>query len=202
LCYVSSDGEATHVAAGPLQRNRSRIFDEPAAEVGRRLAREDGRLVAYLGEDVAAENATFDGCRVLLRPTPGAFVADSLMAVGDTIATCGMMTSMAAMKTGDLAAQVAADSIAAGDTSAATLTEYETRVRKLSMIQGMEWMHNILIRAPMELSPTELDKLAEKLSKLALGRVQAGSMWPMVTFYLRMLPSIMFDRNFREYLVP
>ena len=137
-----------------------------------------------------------------LRRIPHTFVSAGLIAVGDTITTCGMMTNRLAMKTGDLAARAAHEALEKNDASVETLRLYDRKVLKIKMFQGLAWMNNILIQAPMELEPERDDMLCDKLKPLQLGRVQAGETLPLLAFYLRALPTILFDGPTRRYLLP
>ncbi|MDY0062619.1 MAG: ferredoxin family protein [Myxococcota bacterium] len=201
LAYLSTGPHATHVSAGPLITERFPRATRPSTTVLADFAAQDPLLCGLLGErpDLAAGHV--DGCRVRLREVPGTFVGPSLIAVGDTITTCGMITNVLALKTGDLAAQVAAAALREGGATAARLAGYGRQVRKLSIFRGLPWMSSLLC-AGLELPRPRLDRLFDLLRPLPLGLVQAGRVAPLVRFYLRILPTLLRDRELRRFLIP
>ncbi len=202
LSYYSSGPHATHIATGPLQQKKQRIPNIPSSDILRAYIEQDEVLGNLTSEQIPAGSFSYDGCRVLLREIPARFTGDALIAVGDAITTCGMMTNIMAMKTGDIAAQTAAAAIGAGDTSAGALSVYERRVRKLQMFVGMKWMNNLLMNAQLELSDDKLNNLCDVLAGLPLTRMQVGEMMPVAMFYLKALPALLGDKDIRKYLLP
>lgn len=202
LGYVSSGPAYNHVALGPIQDKKLWRADRPATEILADFVRDDDRVREFAGGTLPLDRATHDGCRVYVRLIPKRFTGQGLVACGDAITTCGMITNVVAIKTGDLAAQVAHDAIGREDVSADALGDFDRRVRKLQMFSGMGWMHNLLIAAPKELERPELDQIYDTLARLPLGRIMAGSIWPMLAFYLRAAPKLFFNRTLRAYLVP
>ncbi len=202
LGYVSSGTHTTHIAYGPIQKNKFRLSDTPSTDVLREFIESSGRVRMQTRTALDADGAGFDGCRVLLRNIPKSFVAAGLIAVGDTLATCGMLTNMFAMKTGDIAAQTAREAISRNDTSANSFIAYEQRLRRLGMLYGMSWMNNMLIKGPMNLTTRELNHLFDHLESLPLGRVQSGEFMPMLLFFIMKTPAMMFNSKLREYMIP
>ncbi len=202
LRYISSGPNGTHMAAGPIKTSKKRMIDECATDVLLKFINEGKEEQELLGRNVSADEITFDGCRALVREIPKRFVATSMLAVGDTITTCGMITNLLALKTGDIAAQVANGAIRKINRTDVFLSQYEKRVRKIDMFMGLEWMTNLLFKAPMKLREEKLNELFDTLSHLCLSRMQAGEMLPLLFFYLRISPTLFFDRELRRYLLP
>jgi 2-oxoglutarate ferredoxin oxidoreductase subunit delta len=202
LGYYSSGPHALHAAFGPIQKGKARIPDRPLTDILRDFLRTDGRLQQHVHCQPSPDQMTVDGCRIFVRELPPELVAPSLIAVGDVIATAGLLTTMLSLKTGDLAAQTAFAALRRHDTSAAGLQEYEKRVRKIKMYAGMNWMNNLLIRTPMELTRAEQDSVFDLLSHLELGRMQSGEIWPLISFYLRITPALFRQKKIRPYLLP
>ena len=204
LSFWATGHDHTELAAGPLQLRKTRVLEEPLENYLARLAEWDARVVARVGGPIDLQaRRRFDGCRVFARRLPQTAVGDGVLAVGDAIATCGMCTTLAAMRTGDMAAEVAAGALARGDTSVEPLKEFDRRVFELTMIQGMKWMHNLLIEAPLRLKEPDLRALFEMLQHLNLTRLMSGSaMLALVPFYLRNLIPMASRRDLRRYLIP
>jgi flavin-dependent dehydrogenase/NAD-dependent dihydropyrimidine dehydrogenase PreA subunit len=202
LGYASSGPHATHAAFGPIQTRKTRATDQPATDILRNFISTNSHLRSLWNGQPVSTDMTVDGCRVFVRRLPSRLSAESLLAVGDSITTCGMITTMLAMKTGDLAAQAAWRAIRKGDTSAIELASYDKSVRKNPMYGGMEWMNNLLIQAPLELGQKDLNRLFDKMSALPLGQVQAGKIWPMISFFIGLIPALVTDSKLRPYLKP
>ncbi len=202
LSYLSSGPHATHFATGPMQQSKVRQPTEPSSVILKRLVESDRRVVAVFGDKPDLANVEIDGCRALVRKLPKRLVADSLIGVGDAITTCGMITNVMAVKTGDLAAQAAHKAIAGGDVSAAGLQSYETAIWKLQMYKGMSWMNKLLFEAPLQLPERELNDIYNAMKPLQLGRMQAGELMPLLTFYLGLLPKMIMNKSFRYYFTP
>jgi 2-oxoglutarate ferredoxin oxidoreductase subunit delta len=204
LGYWCSGSVATHVGFGTLQQRKRRVVERPLSAILRAVLREDERYARGVGRDVVLPEQ-LDGCRVLARRLPKAAVAHGVIAVGDAIATCGMATTLVAMKTGDLAAEVGAAALARGDVSARGLAAFEKRVFKLSMLKGMSWMHKLLIEAPLRLTEDQLGELFELLERLTLTRLMAGgagAVAALLGFYGRNAIAMLRKPALRDYLRP
>ena len=202
LAYMSSGPHATHIAYGPIQKQYTRIPNVSATDILMDFIRNDSYLQQHLNGNISVDDISWDGCRVYVRKIPDSFSAQSLLAVGDTITTCGMLTNMLSMKTGDLAAQTAFEALRKNDTSAQTMCTYDNRVRSIQMFSGMTWMNNLLIKAPLELDRNQLDQLFDTLAKLPLSRLQSGEIMPLILFYLSIMPKLFTNPVMRSYLVP
>ncbi|MBI5500272.1 MAG: 4Fe-4S binding protein [Deltaproteobacteria bacterium] len=200
--YWSSGPTVTHVAWGPMQKGKARVLARPVSELLVELAAKDPRVHARLGEPLTVDPDSIDGCRVFGRRMPGTSVGDGLIAAGDAFTTCGMMTNVVALRSGDLAAQVAAEALQRNDVSTASLRAYDARVRKIQMIKGMGWMHNLLLQAPFELRADKLNQLYDKLGTLRLGKMMGGGVAEVILFYLRNTFFLMRRKDLRPYLVP
>jgi flavin-dependent dehydrogenase/NAD-dependent dihydropyrimidine dehydrogenase PreA subunit len=204
LSFWASGREHAEIATGPLQKNRARILERPLEDYLQDMGRHEMRIVSRMKNDHPFERRRFlDGCRILARRLPDTCVGDGIIAVGDAIATCGMCTTLAALRTGDLAAEVAAKAIRSRDTRKERLVSFDRQVFGLSMMQGMKWMHNLLIEAPLFLERSDLLALFEMLRHLDLTTLMAGrAFWPMVRFYGRNLFAMGRRRDLRRYLLP
>ena len=80
------------------------------------------------------------------------------------------------------------------------MIEFDQKVFKLSMIQGMKWMHGLLIEAPMQLPPEKLRELFTVLRPMDLGSMMGGRLGPMVGFMARSLFEGMRRPGLRSYL--
>lgn len=142
---------------------------------------------------------------MLARRLPKSAVGQGVLAVGDAIATCGMATTLVALKTGDLAASVAAEALARGDVSAQGLAAFDRKVFGLSMIEGMSWMHKLLIEAPLLLPDEQLEALFGMLQRLALPKLMSGgwgAAWALTRFYAGNSWAMMRNPTLRPYLKP
>ena len=202
LRYTSSGPAGTHLAAGPIQRDRFRSTDEPATTILERMINESREEQEILGHRVTLSNEQLDGCRAFVRRIPDTFVGPALIAVGDAITTCGMITNLLAIKTGDLAAAIAHSAIEADDRSENFLRRFDAVMGSNQMFQSMSWMTNLLFRAPMELPLDRQNELYSLLRHLCLSKIQAGELWPLFAFYMRISPTLLFDSELRSYLVP
>ncbi|MDX9720185.1 MAG: NAD(P)/FAD-dependent oxidoreductase [Myxococcota bacterium] len=204
LSFWANGKDHVELAAGPLQQHKARQHERPLEEYLGGLARDDQRISARLGAPVDLQQRRFlDGCRIFARRLPKSATSEGLIAVGDALATCGMCTTVAAMRTGDLAAEVAAVALRQNDTSRAALAPFDQQVFKLSMMQGLKWMHELLIEAPLKLSQDDLRALFEMLQHLDLSRLMGGhAVWPLLRFYGRNLFAMMRRPDLRPYLVP
>lgn len=186
LSYWSSGTARTEFMSGTVQRARHRVGDVRVTDLVR-MAAGEARFADRIG-DFGASTATPDGCRILARRLPKSAVADRLIAPGDALTCCGMLTSVTSARTGALAARVAAAAIARGDVSAAGLRDFDRRAFAMPQVKGMKFLHNLLIEAPMALGRTDLDALMGILAPLDLGRMMAGgpgALWALVTFMFR-----------------
>jgi flavin-dependent dehydrogenase len=146
-----------------------------------------------------------DGCRVYARRLPESVVSDGVIAAGDAFTTCGMLTNVAAIKSGEVAAEVAAAAISRGDVSATSLRDYDRRALRMPMVQGMKWMHNILFEASMKLSDKDMNDLFGILRHLRLGALMRGgaTAWiQMVWFYVRTAYAMGRRPDLKPFLVP
>mgnify|MGYP001544230856 CR=1 FL=1 len=202
LRYTSSGPGGIHLAAGPVQRHKYRVPNKPATEILEKFINEGKEEQEILGRQIKLTSEQYDGCRVLVREIPKTFVGPALIAVGDAIATSTMMTNLLAIKSGDVAATVAHEAIKEKDTSANFLRRYDDIMRANQMFMGMSWMNKLLFKAPMELPLARQNELYSLLRSLCLSKVQAGELWPLFAFYLRISPTLIFDSELRSYLVP
>ena len=202
LRYTSSGPGGIHLAAGPIQREKFRILSVPATKILEKFINEGKEEQEIIGRQIKLSPDQYDGCRVLVREIPKTFVGPALIAVGDAIATSGMITNLLAMKSGDLAATVAHQAIKTSNTSEHFLRRYDEIMRANQMFMGMNWMNNLLFRAPMNLPLARQEKLYSLLQSLCLSKVQAGELWPIFAFYMQILPTLIFDSELRSYLVP
>lgn len=204
LSYWASGEEHTELACGPLQKKKRRLLERPLQDYLGSLGREDARIISRTGGPSDIERRRFlDGCRIFARRLPETGVGDGIIAAGDAIATCGMCTTLAALRTGDLAAEIAAGAIRAGDTRKERLAEFDRKVFRLSMIQGMKWMHNLLIEAPLALGERDLHALFMMLRHLDLTAMMSGNaIWPLVKFFGRNFWGLWRRPDLRRYLVP
>jgi len=204
LSYWSGGTGKVELATGPIQLEKKRILENPLDYYFEHFTRKDLRAVNRLGTLVADRKATLrDGCRILARRLPDKAVGDGLIAVGDAITTCGMMTNIMALKSGDLAAEVAAKAISLGDTSAKMLEPFEKRVFKIPMVKGMSWMHGLLIEAPLRLPENDLALLFGGLKHLNLSKTMGGGLgavWEMSKFMLRIMPLMMKRKDLVPYI--
>lgn len=204
LSFWASGNEHTEIACGPLQKKSLRVLERPLQEHLRDLGQRDERIISRTGgPSDLARRRFLDGCRVFARRLPGTGVGDGIIAVGDSIATCGMCTTLAALRTGDLAAEVAASALAQDDTRGARLADFDRQVFRLSMMQGMKWMHNLLIEAPLALRADDLRALFMMLRHLDLTALMSGSTaWPLTKFFGRNILAMGRRPDLRKYLVP
>jgi flavin-dependent dehydrogenase len=207
LGYWASGKATTEVMAGTLQRQRWRVMDRPIQTLLDDIRIRDERIAHRLGGPWPdwRDAPEVDGCRVFARRLPRSALANRLIAVGDSLATCGMMTNLVALRTGEIAAETARQAIAGGNMTAAGMAGYDERVFSLSMVRGLHWMHSLLIEAPLRLSDDNLAALFGILRDLDLGKVQtgtAGGTWEMIRFFLRNSFSIYRRPDLRKYLIP
>jgi flavin-dependent dehydrogenase/NAD-dependent dihydropyrimidine dehydrogenase PreA subunit len=209
--YWSNGSHLMHVSWGPLQKRKPRELSRPVSEVLNDFLANDrrfgasGRTPGRAALPSPGQLRGLDGCRVMARRLPSKATAGGLIAVGDAITSCGMMTNLVALKTGDLAAQAAAAAIRKGTPTAAALAGFDRRVFKLSMVQGMKWMHNLLIEAPLELPEAKLDELFGTLKSLGLAKLMSGGVGGMLAlagFYLRNSFTLLRRKDLRKFLVP
>ncbi len=203
MSYWSSGPSWTELMPGTLQKGRHRELDRPLHEYVSDWLEKDSRILARLGCTPEIPGRFSDGCRGFLRRLPENMVGDGIIAVGDSVTTCGMITNLGALKTGDIAAEVAASAIRSGDTGQAALSEFERRFRKLSLRSGMNWMFGPLMDAPMHLPKDKLKELFEMLSHLEMSVVQGGgfaALWELMKFFLRIMPKLMLRPDIRPYL--
>lgn len=186
LSYWSSGTARTEFMSGTVQRVRHRVGDVRVTDLVR-MAAGDARFTNRIG-DFGGSRATPDGCRILARRLPKSAVADRLIAPGDALTCCGMLTSVTSARTGVLAARVAAAAIARGDVSAAGLRDFDRRVFAMPQVKGMKFLHNLLIEAPLALGRADLDALMGILAPLDLARMMGGgpgALWALAVFMLR-----------------
>jgi flavin-dependent dehydrogenase/NAD-dependent dihydropyrimidine dehydrogenase PreA subunit len=209
LSYWSSGASHGEVATGPIQPGKTRALKgRLSAYLTHAIAREPriaGRMNERLGAERDAAPAMTptgapDGSRIYARRLPRSAVADGVIAVGDAFTTCGMLTNLTSARTGDIAAQVARDAIARGDTSARALSAFDRKVLHSQSVQGMKWMHGLLIEAPMQLPPEKLRELFTVLRSMDLGSMMSGRLGPMVGFMARSLFEGMRRPGLRSYL--
>lgn len=205
LGFWSNGPQQTHAGFGTLQRKRLRAHEGTLSGLVARAFAEDARVKERLGTTPTVDRERgLDGCRVFARRLPKRAVADGVIAVGDAIASCGMATTLVALKTGDIAAEVAAAAIADNDVSRAALRPFEKRVFALSMVKGMSWMHNLLIEAPMKLPHEKLDALFSMLKRLRLTDLMRGKAAGMVlaSFFAQNAFGMWRHPDLRRYLMP
>ncbi|MFA6032968.1 MAG: FAD-binding protein [Myxococcota bacterium] len=204
LSYWSAGKGLVELATGPLQKKKQRILEKPLDFYLAHAIGTDTRIAGRLGQALTNRHARLrDGCRIFARRLPDRFTGDGIIAVGDAITTCGMMTNIAAIKSGDIAAQVAREAIVGNNTSAAALAPYRERLLKIQMIKGMSWMHGLLLEAPMNLPPGDIGLLFGALKHLDLGSMMKGGMgaaWAMTKFMTRAIPLMIRRPDLRPYL--
>lgn len=183
--YWSSTPTMSHFSCGPIYARKFRELSRPLTDYHANLLGFDSRLGAHLGKLPRAEAVRdLDGCRIRMRRLPRSAVGHGLIAAGDALTTCGMLTNLLALKTGDLAAQVAHRALARGDVSRAALAEFDRCVLRLQQVKGMRWMHNVMFEATLGLTPEKLDELYTLMSGLEVGAMMTGKIWPVLRFYL------------------
>lgn len=201
LSYWSSGTARTEFMSGTVQRVRHRAGEVRVTDLVR-MAAGEARFASRIG-DFGASAATPDGCRILARRLPQSAVADRVIAPGDALTCCGMLTSVTAARTGALAARVAAAAIARGDVSAAGLRDFDRRVFAMAQVKGMKFLHNLLIEAPMALGRADLDALMGILAPLDLGRMMGGgpgALWALAAFMLRSGRAMARRRDLMRFL--
>jgi adenylylsulfate reductase, subunit B len=203
LSYWGSGSGGSEIATGPLQKGKTRGLKRRLSSYLAHVAQHDARIAGRLGGPLAwPPTAEIDGSRIFARRLPHSAVSDRLIATGDALTTCGMLTNIASLYTGDLAARVAHEALQSGDASASGLAAFDRRVLRVQMVQGMKWMHNLLIEAPMELADADLRDLFGMLSKLDLGSLMSGSLGALASFYARNALTLMRKPQLRKFLTP
>jgi flavin-dependent dehydrogenase len=203
LSYWASGAAQAEIGTGPIQPGRTRAVKGRLSAYLAHAIEKETRLAARLGLPGASfptPTAPLDGCRIYARRWPRSAVADGLIAVGDAFATCGMLTNLTALRTGDLAAQVARDAIARGDTSVGGLAAFDRRVLRSQSAQGMKWMHALLIEAPLRLPPERLRELFTILQSMDLGAMMGGKLGPVMGFMARSAIEALRRPELRPYL--
>jgi flavin-dependent dehydrogenase/ferredoxin len=202
LSYWASGAYGTEIATGPIQKGRTRALKDRLTSYVTLAAQREPRLAGRLGGPITgAPIEAPDGCRIFVRRLPRRASGDGLLAVGDALTTCGMLTNLAAARTGDLAAQIARDAIGRGDTSAAALAVYDRKVLRSQRVQGMKWMHGLLIDAPLELPPEKLRALFKVLQGMDLGAMMGGGLGPVLAFFARGAAAGLRRPDLRRYLL-
>jgi len=206
LTYWSSGPAVTDLCTGPVHKSKARKLTKPLSAYIAGPLPADSRIQHRLGGIPAAvPERPGDGCRIFIRRLPRSAVTHRLLAAGDAVATCGMFTTVAAVRSGDLAAQVAYAGLTTGDVSATGLASYDRLLFRLSILQGMRWFHKLLFEAPENLSRSDLDQLFRMLSRLSMTGTMSGGLKAAATlgqFYLRNLPDLMKHRKLAYYLHP
>jgi flavin-dependent dehydrogenase/NAD-dependent dihydropyrimidine dehydrogenase PreA subunit len=209
LSYWSSGASHGEIATGPLQPGKTRaVKGRLSAYLAHAITREP-RIAARMNERSGSErdaapvlkpNGPLDGCRIYARRLPRSAVADGVIAVGDAFTTCGMLTNLTSARTGDTAAQIACEAIARGDTRASALSAFDRRVLRSQSVQGMKWMHGLLIDAPLQLPPDKLRELFAVLGPMDLGAMMGGRLGPVLGFMARSAFEGMRRPGLRRYL--
>ncbi len=198
--FWSSGSHHVKLVTGPLQTEKSRQLQAPLTDCLDGYATKDERVAKRVGRFTSPFD-NYDGCRVYGRRLPCTGVGDGVLAVGDAVATAGMCGTPTAIKTGDVAAQVAASAIGRGDTSAAGLADFDKLVMRNSMMTEMKMMHNILIEATLNLSQADLRDFYKLLRHLELTRLMSGVyVMPLVKFLIKALPGLIRRPDLRAYM--
>jgi flavin-dependent dehydrogenase/Pyruvate/2-oxoacid:ferredoxin oxidoreductase delta subunit len=201
LSYWASGRGGSEIATGPLQKGKTRGLKRRLSAYLAHVAERDTRITDRVGEPFRrTAEVALDGCRIFARRLPRSAVADRVIAAGDAFTTCGMLTNFTSLYTGDCAARVAHEALARGDTSAQALAAFDNKVLRLPMVQGMKWMHNLLIEAPLELSADDLRALFKMLQKLDLGSLMGGHTSALAAFYAQNAFAMMRKPNLRRFL--
>jgi flavin-dependent dehydrogenase/Pyruvate/2-oxoacid:ferredoxin oxidoreductase delta subunit len=204
LSYWASGASQAEVGTGPIQPGKTRAVKGRLSAYLTHALEKESRVVNRMGPlsgvGHAARTGTLDGCRLYVRRLPRSAVADGVIAVGDAFTTCGMLTNLTAARTGDLAAQIAREAIARGDTSARALSVFDRKVLRSQSVQGMKWMHGLLIDAPMRLPPEKLRELFTVLQTLDLGSMMGGKVGPVIGFMARSMLEAIRRPGLRSYL--
>jgi flavin-dependent dehydrogenase len=204
LSFWATTSTGVEFATGPMFFRKRQRLNHSLDHYLEHLLGRDGRLSQRLGVDLASRPTTHrDGCRVFARRLPRSAVADGMIAVGDAIASSGMLLNLPAMKTGELAAEVAAKALAARRVEAATLREFDQRALQLAEVKSSAWMNGLLIEAPLRLDTRDTAALFSMLEHLNLDKLTSGGLTAAMslgTFMLRNLPALLRHPQLRCYL--
>ncbi len=204
LSFWGTMADALEVATGPVFARKHERLRHPLEFYLEHLFTKDERLSSRLGQVLAGRPLTHrDGCRVFGRRLPRSAVADGIIAIGDALAPSGMLLNLPAMKTGEMAAEVAAKALGRQDVRAASLREFDARALKHPAVTAMNWMNGLLIEAPMRLGPDEMKALFRMLERLSLDELLAGGLraaYSMGGFFLRNLAPLLKRPELRCYL--
>lgn len=137
------------------------------------------------------------GTRMVLRPVPPRVTADGFIGVGDSVGPGGHVGIMPCLYLGQQAARVAAQAIAAGDTSQPALAAYD-RLYHGPLQRGLDTEYRI-ITGLAGMTDAELDRVCQTLSKINLAPFSFGEWGPMLAETMRWLarafPLIVRDRR-------
>lgn len=204
ISYWASGASHGEIATGPLQSGKTRAVKERLRTYLTHAIAQEPRIAGRMnaGPGAAAQGPTGapDGCRIYARRLPRSAIGDGVIAVGDAFTTCGMLTNLVSARSGDTAAEIARDAIARGDTRARGLAAFDRRVLRSSHVQGMKWMHGLLIDAPLQLSPEKLRELFRVLQSMDLGSMMSGRRGSVLGFMGRSLLGGMRHPELRRYL--
>jgi len=117
------------------------------------------------------------------------------LGLGDAVTPGGQMGIVPAIFTGRRAAEVAAEAIRAGDTSAKGLAAYD-RLLHGPFLRGMETEGKIILGLA-SMTDEEMDRVCQTCSRLDLAPFFFGQPWPMLResarWLARALPLILRD---------
>lgn len=132
---------------------------------------------------------------MVVHDAPPRAVLDGFLGLGDAVTPGGQMGIVPAMFSGRRAAEVAAQAIRAGDTSAQGLAAYD-RLLHGPFLRGMETEGKIILGLAL-MSDDEMDRVCQTCSRLDLAPFFFGEPWPMACALLawiwRALPLIVRD---------
>jgi digeranylgeranylglycerophospholipid reductase len=154
--------------------------------------REDPRVRDLLAGSAVVQRK---GCQMVVRDAPSRAVRDGFLGLGDAVTPGGQMGIVPAMFSGRRAAEVAAQAIRAGDTSAQGLAAYD-RLLHGPFLRGMETEGKIILGLA-SMTDEEMDRVCQTCARLDLAPFFFGEPWPMlrasVQWLVRALPLILRD---------
>jgi flavin-dependent dehydrogenase len=154
--------------------------------------REDPRVRDLLSGSAAVRRK---GCQMVVRDAPSRAVVDGFLGLGDAVTPGGQMGIAPAMFSGRRAAEVAAQAIRAGNTSAKRLAAYD-RLLHGPFLRGMETESKIILGLA-SMGDDEMDRVCQTCGRLDLAPFFFGEPWPMLRasaqWLVRALPLILRD---------